>query len=848
MAHRAQPGDHSARATARPDQAIGGTGVAGAPGRPRGRRRAARAATVALAALAALALVAGACSSDDEAGAPATTVGGTGAPDLAGAAAIELDGAGPADVTVVPGTQEVTVTGAEPGAPVTLVDADDEPLITLLADDAGQAHTAYVPDEPLTIQTGGENVIPTAAGQSLKPGTYRIAVGEGEGTTVTDAFDVTGVDDHPDPSFYEDKELTGVQVNVVGEPVDGGTVEDGFGYIEARDGTLLSAMVRLPDPAVYGEGPYPTVVEYSGYDPVSNPDAQEPGSRIAQALGYATVGVGMRGSGCSGGAFDVFSPSQQTDGYDIIETVARQPWVKGNRVGMVGLSYSGIAQLYTAATNPPSLAAITAQSVIVDPLLQQWPGGIYNDGFTRQWLAQRDANAEAGGATWVVERAEVDETCAANLELRSQNVDFESFGRSIEFRPPDADERDLRLLVERIDVPTMLTGAFQDEQTGPLFTNMVDHFTSAPVFRARMWNGQHADGYSAMNTEAWYEFLELYVNEEVPEMNELLRIGLPIELGNNFEVTTPDFPPSRLHEEYGDDYDAARAAYEAEPPITVIFESGAGGDELREPGGTFELMFDTWPTPTAVPTTWYLGADESLTDDAPTDGGADAFTFDPEAGEQDFFGPVGYQQTAIEWDMDWTQFPDGTSLSYLSEPFDDDVVLGGPGELVLWIGSEADDADVQVTLTEVTPDGDEVLLQSSYLRISHRAVDEERSEPLRVEHLFTEEATEPIPDGERVEARIGIPSVAAALRSGSRLRLQIATPGRNHGTWLFESPYDEGEVPTHTVGRSAAEPSALTLSVLPDVDVPPERPACGTLRGQVCRAFEPTTNQPAEAG
>lgn len=59
-----------------------------------------------------------------------------------------------------------------------------------------------------------------------------------------------------------------------------------------------------------------------------------------------------------GGVFDVFNRAQQVDGYDVVEAVARQPWVRGNKVGMIGLSYSGITQLYTTASNrrawPPS--------------------------------------------------------------------------------------------------------------------------------------------------------------------------------------------------------------------------------------------------------------------------------------------------------------------------------------------------------------------------------------------------------------------------------------------------------------------------------------------------------------
>ena len=60
----------------------------------------------------------------------------------------------------------------------------------------------------------------------------------------------------------------------------------------------------------------------------------------------------MRGTGCSGGAFDFFEPLQSLDGYDIIETIARQPWVKHGKVGMMGISYGGISQLFTAQTQP----------------------------------------------------------------------------------------------------------------------------------------------------------------------------------------------------------------------------------------------------------------------------------------------------------------------------------------------------------------------------------------------------------------------------------------------------------------------------------------------------------------
>ena len=53
-----------------------------------------------------------------------------------------------------------------------------------------------------------------------------------------------------------------------------------------------------------------------------------------------------------GGAYDYFEALQNLDGYDVIETIAHQPWVLGNKVGMIGISYGAISQLFTAQTRP----------------------------------------------------------------------------------------------------------------------------------------------------------------------------------------------------------------------------------------------------------------------------------------------------------------------------------------------------------------------------------------------------------------------------------------------------------------------------------------------------------------
>jgi uncharacterized protein len=755
----------------------------------------------------------------------------------------------PWDVRV--GVEQITVTGATPGQPLTLYGPRRRERVTLLADERGQAHFAYLPGDPLTLQSGPDldfGELDVVGGTTVAPGDYVVIDESAEPRLATEVLTVPARDDHPDPELYESQPLTGARLDVLGNVAPGSSLEEGFQYLDMRDGVRLSAMVRFPDEGLYGAGPWPTVIEYSGYSP-SNPENEEAGVRLARAMGYATVSVNLRGTGCSGGVFDIFNPAQMADGYDTVEVVAAQDWVAGGRVGMVGLSYSGITQLYTAATAPPHLAAVTAQSVIADPWMQAWPGGIFNSGFTQQWIRERDEAAAPGGSSWVAERiAAGDADCAAHQALRDQNPDFESLARSLASYTPSAQARDLRELVRDVEVPVFITGAFQDEQTGPQFMAMLDNFDSSPLVRTHLWNGRHPDGYAPANLMNWFEFLELYVAERVPELHPVLRAALPGVLAGQFGLDDVELEPDRFTDL--DDVEAARDEYEAEAPVHVTFESGIGADELGEPGGTFEVELDSWPTDEAEAATWYLADDETLSPDEPgrdDDGAVDTFRFDPEAGGSTLFGGTGdYPLLDPVWSgMEWTRFAPGDELSYLTEPFEEDTVFAGPGYAELYVASDATDVHVQVSVSEVRPDGTEYLVTNGWLDLAHRRVDRRRSDGLEIVHPFTERALRPLTPGEFVEARIEIPSFAHAFRAGSQLRLSIATPGRNHATWEFDNPVPSSAPPTHQVARSGDMPSALVLSRLDGVDVPDVTPApCPGLRGQACRPFAPTENTP----
>lgn len=768
-----------------------------------------------------MALLVAACSSDDGSG------GDDDGPRVDPDAAME-----PASFEVRPGVEQVAVVGAESSQPLTLIDEEGRQLLTLLADDDGQAVFAYIPDEHLELDTGSDEGMPSVGGDTLDAGDgYRVISEADDETEGSDPFSVMAVEDHPDEAFFDDQEL-----------------EEGFGYIEMRDGVTLSANVRFPNEALYGEPPYPTVIEYSGYAP-SRPDTDEPGSMIANLLGYATVGVNLRGSGCSGGTFDLFNAAQMADGYDMVEAVARQPWVEHNHVGMVGLSYSGITQLYVAASQPPSLAAITPLSVIEDPWRQLWPGGIFNAGFTSQWLEERNRQSGPEGETWVNDLIEGgDTTCEQNLEIRNQSIDFEEFGRSLEHFPPAAEDRRLKLLVPDIDVPVYLTGAFQDEQTGPRFGTMLGDFTGTDQKTFTLFNGRHPDGYSPEVLNRWYEFLELYVAERVPELPAEVRALAPAAFADFFGVEM-EVEEDRFTDFLPDDLQGALAEYEAEPDVRVLFEMGAGMEEVPgAPLHTFEATFDEWPPAEAEARTWFFGPDGTLVDEEPDEGGVDAYEHDPEAGETSYTDEGAYDFLAPEIDFDWTRAPEGMSLEYTTEPFEEDLVVAGGGWVELWVDSDAGDPHVEVMVSLIDPDGTEWLVQHGLLDLSQRTEDEELSSRLHVEHTFLEEDVEPLPGDELVEARVPVMPVAQVFREGTRLKLEISTPGRNFPLWLFENP-DHEPGTEHRVGWGDAGASNLVLGVLaPDAieEIPDEHPPCPSLRGQVCRPYEPIQNRSAE--
>src|SRR5437588_4731645 len=239
-------------------------------------------------------------------------------------------------------------------------------------------------------------------------------------------------------------------------------------------------------------------------------------------MGFTVVDVNRRGTGCSGGAFDYFEPLQNLDGYDVIETIARQPWVLHHKVGMMGISYGGISQLFTAQTDPPHLAAISPLSVIDQTATTLYPGGILNTGFAVGWAMDRMHDAlpasPTGGQAWAYERIQQgDRVCRQNQALHGEAVNLLAKIRdNSHYVPSVADPMSPITFVNKIRVPVYLACQWTDEQTGGHCADLTEHFTGT----TRKWftytNGVHADSLDPQTFNRWSDFLQLYVAGRPP--------------------------------------------------------------------------------------------------------------------------------------------------------------------------------------------------------------------------------------------------------------------------------------------------------------------------------------------
>lgn len=293
-------------------------------------------------------------------------------------------------------------------------------------------------------------------------------------------------------------------------------------------------------------------------------------------------------------------------------------------------------------------------------------------------------------------------------------------------------------------------------------------------------------------------------------------------------------------------YAAALAAYQAEPPVRVLFDVGAGGAAKGAPIPGFSITAPSWPIPRTTPTTYYFGPGGTLTPQRPTatttgagttGTAADRYDYDPAAfpatdaaGGSGASSGNGSAVAGFAPTYNWKPVPAGKALAYVSAPLTDNVVMAGTGSVDLWLRSTAPDVDLEVTISEVRPDGRETYIQSGWLRASQRKLDAAKSTAVLPVQTFKEADVAPLPKGRFTQVRVALYPFAHAFRAGSRIRIVVQPPGGNRPAWAFDALRYNHPV-TNTIARSVAQPSKVVLPVVPGITVPTPLPACGASCG-----------------
>jgi uncharacterized protein len=404
---------------------------------------------------------------------------------------------------------------------------------------------------------------------------------------------------------------------------------------------------------------------------------------------------------------------------------------------------------------------------------------------------------------------------------------------------------------------------WEDDQTGGHCPELVQHFTGTRRKWFNFTNGAHVDSLDPYTFDRWYDFLQLFVAHKAPIENAaLIHAAAPLIYGQALGVPSTDavtLPPDPI--QTIPTYSAALSAFEALPAVRILFDNGAG----RKPAGSttpgdpypaFEQSFSTFPIPGTQAQYWYLGLNGKLRAPRPKREAINWYTSNAKALPLTDYtgsntGPGGLWGNASQWQWDWRQNRAGTAVSYVSPPLARNTVVIGAGAVHVWVRSSTPNVDLQATVSEVRPDGNETFVQDGWIRAGERQLS------TNVHNLFKQDSTllEPIPSETAADARpmpkhrfaeVVIPLYyeGHVYRAGSRIRLTISAPNGTQPVWSFGQTVPSGTARV-SIAFGESMPSSLILPVVPGVRVSTGLPTCPSLRNEPCRRYAAFTNQVA---
>ncbi|MER6810450.1 CocE/NonD family hydrolase [Spirillospora sp. NPDC000708] len=549
--------------------------------------------------------------------------------------------------------------------------------------------------------------------------------------------------------------------------------------LKLKDGTLLRADLHVPTDRATGKparGPFPVIIGFTPYGKTPSAETGSPGTGGLNPYlierGYLGLVVDVPGTGGSQGRFDLFEPSEAQAGAQIVNWAARLPNSSGE-VGMLGLSYLAIDQLFTAAAVGPHspLKAIFPMAASADP---------YRDLFV------------SGGAL--------------NVESPLGLV----FGYGV----------------------TRVTTPFVELPKDPAAALVLayEHLMQAGPFELTIARDMLTNGPRRYDNAWWKE----RAPESV--LRRIVANGVAVHLvGGLYDVFQRGEPLLYGPWTHGDmgsgqDLDAIQLAWFDHWLKGRGTVSTATPLHVIEPGGR---RYDTadYPLAQARPTRMYLRSQGRLTSARPTGAEpADSIAFtglsNPCTRSTDqfaagllsqLFAGAGVASPCTGSQREPVKGPGETT--YTSPALAAPLRLAGPIGVTLRAASTRPETLWALTLEDVAPDGTSTDLSGGALMGSMRAVDGKRSWKgasggwVYPYHPLTRAARRPVAPGAVTRYDIEIRPAFATVPAGHRLRVRVATADFPHLVPLADLPSLAGG--RYTIRHDAAAVSTIDLSTLP---------------------------------
>jgi predicted acyl esterase len=556
-------------------------------------------------------------------------------------------------------------------------------------------------------------------------------------------------------------------------------------YVTMTDGTSIAVNVQFPTGAAPAGG-WPTIIEIDGYGGASDPN--DPMGPVFGNGNYATVHMSLRGTGCSGGNFDLFDRRSSQDGYEVIEWIAAQTWSNG-KVAIWGHSYSGLTGWLVASTQPPHLVAMSV-SGLIDDLYKGivYMGGVSNLGFPLVWTGgYRPASEYSSGVLPGVENGLMagDPTCLLNQAQRvppdvTDNPIVNGVASLGEENQWWASHSTITYL-DGINVPIHIVQTYQDEQTGPRGSNLL-----------------------------WQR-----LDERKPNLPKRLLLTNGVHSTN---VNPPEIHNDRVA--WLDCYVRGVCTGDITDPtqrVKVFWEMHNNGSGTLVSNGV--TAASDWPLPITNWTRYYFGSGNTLSTDASSVGGApDAYVSGSKrAGAWTYLGTsVGVESSNLGAEVTTANLPD--EVRYQTAPLATDTALAGPIDVTLFASSTAPDTEFYVELNDIDADGNMTRLQRGMLKASHRAIDPYRTDYnaagdiIRPYHPDTNTTTAVVTPGTVTKYDIEVFPLGFVLRTGHRLVVRVTTPPINDSLATYIPTTAPG---INFISHDAAAPSSILLPLVP---------------------------------